>query len=520
MVKGSDLRFLLSVFLSCLLVHFVSPLAYSSNLGGTFVFKKIAVLDLIDLTEKGNGDKIGSIVRSELDQMLRFDIIPLEPGQVRYPLSTKNLAKISERLQLDAYIAGEISVSNRTVIVSLKILDHEGKVFALELLSMKERAFEVDLDKRVRDLVVKLIHRIPYNAIITQVENGIVSFDAGRIQGVKEGTKASLFEIVGVERNPFTEEIISFAKKNLGEILVTKVDPLSATGKVGNVKKGVKILVHEKVDFIPSQEVIEESLVEKKELLAKKKQMLESQRAEKPPLAEKTPRRPRGSLLIGSGFILNDLRFSSDQLNFRRPTSPVPMVKVTGEYWFFSPLGLDASYATSRMRFDQTAISPQTDASPYWLAGHLKYRYFFSQGPFSPEITASVGYRIYNFQVDKSDLQYFNNIRYRGIDIAITAGYPLTSRIKAVLDLAYQPDLVVRENPVTSGTNSGSYAYSVGVTGYFNIYDGLLLALGYQYQEYQAKFSGLGTRNPPAGTTNASIHDLYHMTQLSLVYEF
>jgi hypothetical protein len=189
-----------------------------------------------------------------------------------------------------------------------------------------------------------------------------------------------------------------------------------------------------------------------------------------------------------------------------------------GEYWFFSPLGLDVSYATSWIRFNQTVVSPQTEASPYWLAAHLKYRYFFSQRAMSPEIVGSVGYRIYDFRLDKSDLTYFNNIRYRGIDIAIIASYPLTSRINAVLNLAYQPDLTVRENPVTSGTNPSAYAYSIGVTGYFNIYDGLMLALGYQYQEYQAKFGGTGTRIP--GTTNAKIHDLYHMAQLSLVYEF
>ena len=106
------------------------------------------------------------------------------------------------------------------------------------------------------------------------------------------------------------------------------------------------------------------------------------------------------------------------------------------------------------------------------------------------------------------------------MDIAITASYPLTSSVKWVLNLAYQPALIVRENPATSGTNSNAYAYSIGLTAYLRIYNGVMLALGYHYQAYQANFSGLGTRNQSAGTTNAKIHDVYHGAQLSLVYEF
>ena len=520
MVKGRDPRFWLSLSLSCLFILFVSSVAYSSDLGEDLVFKTIAVLDLNDLTGKNYGEKIDGVVRSELDQMLRFDIVPLEKGQVQYPLSTKNLAKTSKKLHLDAYFAGEISIRDHTVKISLEILDKTGKVFALELLAMKERANKEDLDKAVRELVVKLVHRIPYNAIVTGVENGIVTFDAGRIHGVQAGTKASLFEIVGMERHPFTNEAISFVKKDLGEVLITQVAALSATGKILNMKKGAKILVHQKVDFIPSQKVIQESSAEKKELLAKKQQTLESQSAERQRRAEETPRRPRGSLLIGSGFLVNDLKFSSNQLNFRSPTSPVPIITVMGEYWFFSPFGLDASYAGARTQFDQTSVSPQTDSTSSWIAGHLKYRYYFSQRSLSPEIIGSVGYRVYNFLVNNSDLKYFNNIRYKGIDLAITARYPFTSRIKADLNLAYQPDLLVRENPVTSGTNSSAYTYSIGVTGYYNIYNGLLLALGYQYQEYRADFSGTGTRNPPAGTTNAKIRDAYHMAQFNFIYKF
>jgi len=323
-----------------------------------------------------------------------------------------------------------------------------------------------------------------------------------------------------VKRHPFTNEVISFTREDLGEILVKQVDSLSATGKIINIKKGTKILIHQKVDFIPSQKVIQKSLLEKKERLTKRQLALEPLKVERPKLTKETPKRSRGSLVVSTGFALNDYSFSSDQLNFKRRTSPVPVVAVTGEYWFLSPLGVDVSYATSWIRFDQTSSSPRTDASPSWLVAHLNYRYFFSSSLLSPEIVGSVGYRIYDFHVDQSDSKFLNNIKYSGIDITLVASYPMASRIKAVLNAGYQPALNVEENPVTSGTSSNADGYSVGLTGYFKIFDGMTLALGYHYQAYQANFSGLGTRNQPAGTTNAKVHDVYDGVQLSLVYEF
>lgn len=519
MNKRSNLQLLIPLFLPCFFNLFLSSLVFAVDLNDVLVFNKIAVLDLDDRTGKGYAAKIGKIIRTELEQMLRFDIVSPEKVHVQYPLSTQRLGKLSKELGVDGLIVGWITRSNQVVTVSLEIIDKKGEVFALELLPMKEPVSEEDSEKSIQELVVKLIHRIPYKAIITQVNNGSVTFDAGRIHGVESGSKASLFEIVGVKRNPFTNEVVSFDREDLGEILVTQVETLSATGKIISLKKGVKIHVNQKVDFIPSEKVILERLGEKKELLVKRELELESRKAEGHQLTEETQKRSRGSLVIGSGFALNDFRFSSDQLSFTRRMSPVPIVTAIGDYWFLTPLGVDVSYATSWLRFDQINGTPiDNGASPYWISAHLKYRYFFSSGLLSPEIVGSVGYRIYDFPVDQSDLIYFNNIRYRGVDIALAASYPITSRIKGALNVGYQPSLTVRENPVTSGTNPNAYAYSIGLTGYFKITDGAMLAMGYYYQVYQANFSGTGTRD--GGTTNAKIHDLYHGANLSLIYEF
>src|SRR4030095_7527523 len=170
------------------------------------------------------------------------------------------------------------------------------------------------------------------------------------------------------------------------------------------------------------------------------------------------------------------------------------------------------------MQYDQTGSSPETDASPSWFAAHLKYRYFFSNDFLSPEIIGSIGYRVYDFDVDPSDSNFFNNIKYSGIDLVLAASYPITSRIKGVLTVVYQPFLAVDEDPVTSGTDPSAYAYTIGLMGYYKITGAWMLTLGYFYQDYQAKFDGTGTRGP--GPTNAKISDRYQGANLSLIYEF
>ncbi len=507
--------------LSCFFVLFIflPPFVFADEPNEAFLFKKLVVLDTDDRTGKAYGEKIGKTVRDELKQMLRFNIIPPEKVRVQHPLSPQSLDKISKKLQADGFIVCRVALSHEMVNISLEILDRRGEMFALELLAVNEQASPTDLENSVRELVVKLIRRIPYKAVITRVENGVVTFDEGRVHGVEVGSKASLFEIIGVKRHPFTNEIISFSREDLGIIQVTRVEALSATGNMISSKKGIKINADHKVDFIPSERLILESRLEKNELLAKKQSVLELRKTEEQQLTKETPRRYLGSLSASAGFLLNDYKISSNQFNFKRNTSsPVPVVAVTGEYWVLAPIGIDASYAASWIYFYQTGGVPKTDASLSWLAYHLKYRHFFSSGPLGPEIVGSVGYQIYDFKVDQSDLNFFNNIKYSGIDIALAASYPMTSKIKGVLNVGYQPSIDVEENPVTSGTNPNADGYFTGLTGYFKVSDMAALALGYYYQAYHVNFSGTGTRG--VGTTNAEIIDIYQGVNLSLVYEF
>jgi len=519
MKKTNNRPFLFFFSMSSFFILLLPLFVYADEPNEVFLFNKLVVLDTDDSTGKNYGEKIGKTLIDELAQMLRFDLIPPEKVHVQHPLSQQSLGELSEKLQADGFIVGRVAISNKMVNISLEILDRRGEMFALELLAVKEQASPNDLEKSIRELVVRLIGRIPYKADVTRVENGMVTFDAGRVHGVEIGSQASLFEIIGVKRHPFTNEIISFSREDIEIIQVTQVEDLSATGKIISRKKKGKINAGHKVDFIPSERLIRENRIRKNELMARIQSALEMSKTEEQQLTKETPGRPRGSFAASAGFLVNDYKINSNQFNFKRDTSsPVPAIAVTGEYWVLAPIGVNVSYAASWIYFYQSGDVPKTDASLSWLAAHLKYRHFFSSGSLSPEIIGSVGYQIYDFEVDQSDLNFFNNIKYSGIDIALAASYPMTSKIKGVLNVGYQPSLDVEENPVTSGTNPSADGYFIGLTGYFKVFYRAALALGYYYQAYHVNFSGTGTRG--VGTTNAEIRDIYQGVNLRLVYEF
>jgi len=286
MKKTNNRPFLFFFSMSSFFILLLPLFVYADEPNEVFLFNKLVVLDTDDSTGKNYGEKIGKTLIDELAQMLRFDLIPPEKVHVQHPLSQQSLGELSEKLQADGFIVGRVAISNKMVNISLEILDRRGEMFALELLAVKEQASPNDLEKSIRELVVRLIGRIPYKADVTRVENGMVTFDAGRVHGVEIGSQASLFEIIGVKRHPFTNEIISFSREDIEIIQVTQVEDLSATGKIISRKKKGKINAGHKVDFIPSERLIRENRIRKNELMARIQSALEMSKTEEQQLTK------------------------------------------------------------------------------------------------------------------------------------------------------------------------------------------------------------------------------------------
>ena len=55
-----------------------------------------------------------------------------------------------------------------------------------------------------------------------------------------KGARLSIFEIKGIKRHPFTNEIINIEKEDIGELTAVKVEDAVTSAKIKEIKKGKK----------------------------------------------------------------------------------------------------------------------------------------------------------------------------------------------------------------------------------------------------------------------------------------
>ena len=127
-----------------------------------------------------------------------------------------------------------------------------------------------DYRKNIKELTAKLISRVPYKALVADIKEGEIIINAGRFHGIDEGSKLSIFEIKGIKRHPFTNEIINIEREDIGELTAVKVEGAITSAKIKEIKKGKRAEVNNKIDFKPSLKVIADSSQRKKEFLTKK----------------------------------------------------------------------------------------------------------------------------------------------------------------------------------------------------------------------------------------------------------
>lgn len=496
---------------------FTNQTLFASEIADELTFKRIALSELEDRTEEGYGRIVNNSLKSNIANSLRFEIA--EPAKRKAPSTRKDAVKIGERLNADAVIYGNVKMEEAILKISLEMVNvKNGSLFASEGKWIKGKLTEEIIEKNIKELTAKLISRVPYKALVADIKEGEIIINAGRFHGIDEGSKLSIFEIKGIKRHPFTNEIINFEKDEIGELTVVKIEGAVATAKIKEVKKGKKIEINNKVDFKPSLKAIADSAKSKKEFLAKKEKEAAEETVKKEPKAEK-----RNYNIVGIeatvGYATNDYSFNSNELKFSRKANSFFTAGFKGEVWPVSFFGADVSYKTGWLKFNKigTALL-DTKANPYWFSANLKYRYIFNDKPTSPHLIGKVGYYIYDFSVDKSDSQYFNNYSYKGINIGIGAKIPFWDSFGINISGDYLPSLSVNEAPVSSGSSGSASGYLLGIGMYYILTDDFMLDLNYSYNSYKADFTGTGTRG--TGTTSASSTDTYNGLNLNIRYEF
>ena len=505
------------LILISLIYLFLSQPLYASEIGDELAFKRIALFELEDKTAEGYGRVVSSSLRDNISDSVRFEIVI--PEEQKIPSSRKEAIKIGKKLKADAVIHGSSKIEDDILKISLEMINvRNGSTFATESKWIKGKPTKEIIEKNIKDITAKLISRIPYKALVTDVKEEEIIINAGRFHGIDEGSRLSIFEIKGIKRHPFTNEIINIEREDIGELTAVRVEDAITSAKIKEIKKGKRAEVNNKIDFKPSLKVIADNSQRKKEFLTKKEKAVTEEKVKKEVKAEK-----RNYNIVGIdaivGYATNDYSFNSNELKFTRKAGSFLTAGFKGELWPVSFLGIDLLYKTGWLKFNKIGTaSIDTKASPYWLSANFKYRYIFTEKAASPHLFGKVGYHIYNFPVDKSDSQYFNNYSYKGIDIGIGAKIPFWDSFGINISGDYLPSLSVKEDPVTSGAKGKASGYLLGMGMYYIFTDGFILDLNYSYNSYKADFTGTGTRG--TGATSASSTDTYNGLNLNIRYEF
>ena len=262
-IFGAGWNKIAGFLLSVILTLFINSTAYSLELSEQFLFKKIAVLDFED---KGNkyGETAGDAVRDAMQKGYPHKILPKEAVleglakagiKIKHPLSSADLVKIGKALKADAVVAGSVNIGDTVSITPQIIHAKEGQPLAIESFQEKGET-DIQIKRGTQLIAYKLFNRIPYKGIVIDRSDKNYSVDAGRNQGVGKGTVMSVYEIVGINRHPFLNDVISVDKAEIGTLVVTEAGENSSIAKIRTLKEGREIRVNNKIDYKPSKEII------------------------------------------------------------------------------------------------------------------------------------------------------------------------------------------------------------------------------------------------------------------------
>jgi hypothetical protein len=511
------------VLLSVLALLILALPAQAQTVGEALTFKRVGLFDLTDQTQKGYGQKIGELLRKEIEGTFRFEVLR-RTETIHWPVQSEEILRLSQRAGVDLVLAGKAGWADKALKLTLILWEGKtGAPFAVESDLIKEWKEPEGLDQAVRGLVRKLISRVPYKALVTEVKDEKVRFDAGALHGVEKGLKASVTEITEVTRHPFTREIIGFKIEEIAQLTVTEVNERSSIATLLHVEKGKAIKVNQKIRFVPSQAALALAEAQRKEQLARQEQervALEAQRRPAPPKPIPTAPTEKIQLALQTSLLTDTFDFDSNELTFARKAKGILTLELQGDVWFGPSWGLGLAYRQGGIQFDEVDNNPMdVNATPRWIQGGVRYRYRLKAIETAPAVAATVGYQLYQFEVDQRDPTFFVEYAWQGPFLELEGDFPVSSRLGFETTLAYLPLMDYREESVNSGTVSRAMSYRIQAGGHYRFGKRVEVALGYSYEKYMADFSGVGTRGD-AGVTDSRVEETYNGFNLNLIALF
>jgi hypothetical protein len=526
---------------AAVLFFFVLSLALPPSLVGAaplqpvekIYFNRIGVLDPEDRTRQSVAQVIGKQIRRELAGTFRFEVVPQPKLSKELPLSAPELIKLARQFKLDGIISGRVDPAGGGFKLELTLLDgNTATPFAREYTVVKDFKNPEVVDKNIRTIMSKLIHRIPYQATVTGIRNKgrAILIDAGQLNGLGVGMKVRIFEIAKVKRNPFTGELIGIDEVAIGELTVIQADERISQAKPSRMKKGQTLAVGQYAAFEPSDRVLSRIAHRREEILAEQerawaamdvvvqKETARKQGVPKQDRSAPVPKVSRGRLELGGGWGWSEYSLNADSYDYNQKVTSFPIIRAAGEYWMIPSVGIDADYQIGFFKLESQGGSNSARARPNWITANLKYRRIFRPGRTDLQLIGRAGYMWYNYRLSETNSQMLINTRYRGPSLGLEVRLPLTVNIATAAGADYQPVVAVSEEPATSGQDPSAWSVMLHAEMLYRLRHGLWMAIRYQFQDFKVSYSGMGTR--AGGITGAKTSDELNAVTVGLILDF
>lgn len=503
---------------------------YVSEVDQALTIRKIAVLPIIDNVDGIYSRPIETQLISLVRESHRWDYVESRivggiPTASELEEKPSELQRITASIEADAFITGSASRGPKGLSIVLSLfLKNDGKLLAQEFLRDHPRFELADLKSQINSLYKKLISKIPYEGLVLSRQQNRVTINLGRSDGLIKDQVITAIQIIGINRHPKFNFLISSEKEILGRIKVLKVDETLSFGAIvsekekGAIQKLAKISGLDQVTYQAPDSI--ESGTGESDI---------SERADAPITFGKDPKewvpvRPPSfgqvGFKIGLGTYSTSLVLdSSGTLN--GASQLYPSLAINGELWLNPNWTVKAELAqgvisTTNPLAGSTPTNLNHSLTKYSLA--IGYNFLIRDDFFGPKMQVSVGFGSSRIFVDDSQPRSLTTTTYSGPLIGLGGSFPVTDRkiwfVGGALNLYVMPAL--NESPVTSSRSSTNTINDFSFFVERKIAENLKASGSLDFALYSSSLSGSGSR----GENGTSLSQRHTNITGGIVYMF
>lgn len=507
---------------------------YVSQIDEDLTIRRISLLPVIDNVDGIYARPIESQLISLVKASHRWDFVESNlAGTVPTPSeleeSPAEVEKLSRTLEADAFLSAIASRGPNGLSLKLNLfLKKDGKLLVQETLRDHPRSDLNELKEQVRILYGRLLSKIPYEGLVMSRQQNRVTVNLGRSDGLVKDQIVTAVQIIGVNRHPKFNFIVSSDKEILGRIKILKVDETLSFGAIvsekekGAIKKFTKVSGLDQITYpVPDSldAPAEGSIGDRKDSAVT---------FGKDP-KEWLPVRPPSFGMIGIRFGLGSYDSSvnlGSAGTFDARSSFSPSLGVNGELWLNPNWIVRAELAqgvlsTSNPRSGSSPSNLNHSMSRYSLS--LAYNFLLRDDFFGPKFTLSAGFMSYRMFVDDSTPTALTTTTYSGVVIGLGGLFPITEEkvwyAGAQFNLVLMPKL--SETPGATGASSKNTINDFSLSVERKIAENIRIVGAIHYSLFSTTFTGQGTRTGPSGPeTGTSLSQKHAQVSAGLNYMF